>query len=52
MWGELPGVDVVVFKVNVLQVGIFILLLTVLVLAVSPADALWGHRPGTQGGSR
>lgn len=53
MWGELPCVDVVVFKVNMFQVGIFILLLTVvlliLVVGLSPADAFWGHRPVTQG---
>lgn len=56
MWGELPCVDVVVFKVNVFQVGIFVLLLTVVVLilvvGLSPADALGGHRPGTRGRNR
>lgn len=53
MWGELPCVDVVVLKVNVFQVGIFIFLLTVVVLilvvGLSPADAFGGHCPVTQG---
>lgn len=53
MWGELPCVDVVVLKVNMFQVRILILLLTVvllvLVVGLSPADAFWGHRSVTQG---
>lgn len=52
MWGELPRVDVVVFKVNMFQMGIFILLLTVLMLILvvgpGPADAFWGHCPVTR----